>query len=141
MRVMWEDMYVSTEALGVGVLTGILICLFFFFELRRRVCDLGIMGRFDLFFSLFFPPIRIYVYYMCLSDSCVTCVSILFLCDLKRLSEMLMGWAMSVYKHPCVSYELEDIPEEFQSKYINRLNLFNKTAFKTWVCHWLSISY
>ena len=47
---------------------------------------------------------------------------------------MLMGWAMSVYKHPCVSYEMEDIPEEFQLKYINRLNLFNKTAFKTWVC-------
>lgn len=68
------------------------------------------MGRSDLcFISIFFFPIRIYVYYMSLSDSCVTCVPILLLCDLKRLSELLMGWATSVYKHP-FNYDMEHIP-------------------------------
>lgn len=88
-----------------------LIFFFFFFELWRRVCDLGIMGRSDLCFFLFqfLIPIRIYVFYMCLSDSCVTCVPILLLCDLKRLSELLMGWATSVYKHP-FNYDIEHIP-------------------------------
>lgn len=62
---------------------------------------------------------------MCLSDSCVTCVPILLLCDLKRLSELelLMGWATSVYTHP-FNYEMEHTP------YINRLNVCTKTASK-----------
>lgn len=67
----------------------------------------GLISAFFLF--QFFIPILIHVYYMCLSDSCVTCVPILLLCDLKRLSELLMGWATSVYKHP-FNYDIEHIP-------------------------------
>lgn len=61
----------------------------------------------------------------------MTCVPILLLCDLKRLSELLMGWATSVYKHP-FNYDMEHIPRncDRSTKYINRLNFCTKTASK-----------
>lgn len=107
-------MYVSTEALGVGVPIGFYFDLysFFFFSSFGEGFVIwasweGLISAFFLF--QFFIPILIHVYYMCLSDSCVTCVPILLLCDLKRLSELLMGWATSVYKHP-FNYDIEHIP-------------------------------
>jgi hypothetical protein len=89
---------------------GILLWFTLFFWASAKGVWFGHHGKvWSLLFYLFFST-RIYVYYMCLSDSCVTCVPILSLCDLKRLSELLMGWATPVYKHPRLYYDMEDIP-------------------------------
>lgn len=65
-------MYVSTEALGVGVPTGFYFDLCYFLSFGEGfVIRASWEGLISAFLSFFF--IRIYVYYMFLSDSCVTC--------------------------------------------------------------------